>query len=516
MKHVPQYRYSAIELPLDRIAIAKPFDLRDDQLEAIRQVRQACLTSKRILMMAATGFGKTVVMSEMAKCALRKGKRVILTVPSISLINQTVDRLIAHGISKYDIGIIQADTPQNPDAPVQVCSIQTLWSRPENKMPKADLVLIDECHVLFKFYSKWMEWESWKAVPFIAFTATPGTRGLGKLYDTLVVAGITKDLIKKKLLCGFEAYAPKEKPDLANVQIVAGDYNEKQLAKAVLKPSLIADIVATWLTKAANLATVVFTVNCAHGQDVTARFLKAGVRAEYIDAKVDKDERDAIGQRLKSGETQVVVNIGTLCMGVDWPWISCIVLARPTRSEMLFVQMIGRGLRNYPGKDRLLILDHSDSSVRLGLVDEIDFIELDDGSPKKASKKERDKPLPKECDHCGYIKPVGVRKCLGCGWEPKPQSKVQQIDGELVQISGKPAKYDTGYKQSFYGQLLRIADETGRKEGWAYYKYKEKFGVGPGNSIRKVRQTPTPEVRNFVRSKDIAWARRCEAEGRAA
>jgi superfamily II DNA or RNA helicase len=273
---------------------------------------------------------------------------------------------------------------------------------------------------------------------------------------------------------------------------------------------LVADLVTTWLGKAENRPTVVFTVDCAHGRDVTDRFLKAGVRAEYIDAKVDRDERDAIGRRLESGETQVVVNIGCLTMGVDWPWIGCIVLARPTKSEMLFVQMIGRGLRNYPGKSKLLILDHSDTTARLGFVDEIEFLDLDDGNPKKASKKrEREDPLPCECPMCGRLKPAGVRKCPDphCGFEPKRQSTVETADGELVQVSGKPAKYDTATKQNWYGQLLSLADERGYKEGWAYHKYRAKFGVGPGNNIRKIRMRVMAEVRNFVRAADIEYGR---------
>jgi DNA repair protein RadD len=516
MRHNSTFRYSAIDLPLDRIANVKPFDLRDDQLEAAEKIRHSLRTGhKRPLMMAATGYGKTVVEADIVKCALHKDKRVIITVPALSLISQTVDKLMAHGIHAYEIGIIQANTPQSPDSPVQVCSIQTLWSRSESKMPKADLVLIDEAHILFKFYSKWMSWESWKAVPFVGVTATPGTRGLGKIYDDLIIAGTTKELIGKGLLCQFEAYAPEVKPNLTKVQVVAGDYNEKQLSAEMSKTSLVADCVTTWLAKGENRPTLVFAVDRAHARLLQEKFIKAGVSTGYIDGETPRDERDVIGKRLESRETQVVVNIGCLTMGVDWPFVSCIVLARPTKSEMLYVQIIGRGLRTHPGKDKCLILDHSDTSVRLGLVDEIEFVELDDGNPKKASKREREKPLPKECGMCGLIKPAGVRKCPHCGFEPKPQCKVQHVDGELVQISGKRPQYDTATKQAWYGQLLRICDEKGWNPGRAFHLYREKFGVGPSNSIRKVWQPPTPEVRNFVRACDIQYARRCEAEGRA-
>jgi hypothetical protein len=159
-----------------------------------------------------------------------------------------------------------------------------------------------------------------------------------------------------------------------------------------------------------------------------------------------------------------------------------------------------------------LILDHSDTTVRLGFVTDIHHDTLDDGTvkrakPKKGEEGERNAPLPRECDHCGYLKPAGVRKCKCCGWEPKRQSDIENADGELVAMNGKAIKADQATKQAWYSMLLRAVDERGQKEGRAFHLYREKFGVQPSNKFNRVRLQPTQEVRNFLRSRDIAWAK---------
>jgi DNA repair protein RadD len=104
--------------------------------------------------------------------ALAKGKRVLFCVPQLSLIDQTVERLGEEGI--HSVGVIQAQHPGTDSSqPVQVCSLQTLKNR---KLPEADLVIVDECHVMFDFYAKWMALPEWQRVPFIGLTATPWTR----------------------------------------------------------------------------------------------------------------------------------------------------------------------------------------------------------------------------------------------------------------------------------------------------------------------------------------------------
>ncbi len=108
----------------------------------------------------------------------------------------------------------------------------------------------------------------------------------------------------------------------------------------------------------------------AHAKNLQAQFEAAGVPTGYIDAYTKPDAREALFRRFTAGELRAIASVGCLTTGVDLD-VRCIVLARPTKSEMLFVQIIGRGLRTADGKSDCLILDHSDTHLRLGLVTNI-------------------------------------------------------------------------------------------------------------------------------------------------
>jgi DNA repair protein RadD len=227
------------------------------------------------------------------------------------------------------------------------------------------------------------------------------------------------------------------------------------------------------------------------------------VAAEYADAYTPRIERTAMGLRLKHRRTKVVCNVGIFTTGTDWPFIGCIVLARPTKSEMLYLQMIGRGLRTSPGKADLLILDHSDTTLRLGFVTDIHHDELDDGKPKpKAKTKQKEPKLPKECPSCGQLK-VG-RKCPGCGFEPKPQSSEQQ--GELAELTPGKAKADRATKQRWFSMLRHYAQRRGFADGWVAHTFREKWSVWP-RGLSDLTTEPDAEVLGYIRHKLIRHAK---------
>jgi DNA repair protein RadD len=301
---------------------------------------------------APTGFGKTVVSAWFANDIMSRRKRMIFTVPALSLINQTVERFYAMGIR--DVGVIQADHPlTNYARPIQIASVQTLQRR---RIPPADLVMIDEAHRWFDFYEEMMSAPEWAHVPFAGLSATPWTRGLGKHFKMLIIGATTQELIDDRLLSPFRVFAPSS-PDLSGVRTVAGDYHEGDLSKAVNKDALVANIITTWNMRANGRPTLCFAVDRAHAKHIQKEFDEGGVPTGYIDAYTPAPERKEIERRFHAGEIKVVCNVGCLTTGVDWD-VRCIILARPTKSEMLFVQIIGRGLRTATGKSDCLILDH--------------------------------------------------------------------------------------------------------------------------------------------------------------
>jgi DNA repair protein RadD len=486
--------------------------LRPHQEDALNRLRLAVMAGKRRPMVQApTGFGKTVLSGEIVRRALDKGNRVIFTVPAISLIDQTVHSLYADGIT--DVGVIQADHPEtNWLRKVQVASVQSLQRR---RIPPADLVLIDEAHRWFKFYETWMAMGEWRNVPFVGLSATPWTRGLGKHFDELIVAATLRELIEEGYLSDYRVFAPS-KPDLSGVRVQRGDYREDDLSKACDTEPLVADIVRTWLDRGQNRPTLCFAVDRAHAAHLQRRFEAAGVPTGYVDCYTTSDERKKIALQFKHGEIKVVCNVGTLTTGVDWD-VRCIILARPTKSEMLYVQIFGRGLRTAEGKDYCLVLDHSDTTARLGFPDSIVKTSLDTGKKAKSSSgdAERPEPLPKSCPSCSFVKPPRVHECPNCGFAPQQQSAVKTVDGELVEVKKAKGRADKATKQRWYSMLLWVAHDRGYSSGWAAHKYRAKFDVWP-RGLDEIVAKPDAEVLGFIRHLQIKFAKQREKEQRHA
>ena len=490
-------------------------ELRDYQVEALHKLKVSLSTGhKRPILTLSTGGGKTAVAAAIVRGALAKGNRVIFTVPALSLIDQTVAALMSDGVT--DIGVLQGDHPETDwSRPCQVASVMTLTRREAflerwRKEAGRVVVIIDEAHWMSQFYPKWFK--AWHDVPFIGLTATPYSKGLGKLFDDLIVAETTRGLIERGYLAPFKVFAPAH-PDLTGVKMLAGDYQEKQLGEAMNKTHLVADVVMTWLEKGEKRPTICFGVTRAHAQNIKDSFLDAHVRAEYMDANTPLAERMAIRGRSKSGETEVVVNVGVMTLGVDWPWLSCLILARPTKSSILYSQIVGRVLRAFPGKEFTLILDHSDTTLNLGFVTDILPESLDDGKHQVAGdREERKPPLPKECPACSFLKPAGMRKCEACGFETKPQARVHTIDGELVELDVAKKPKPSGQKQfsmvekmDFYAELMGVVQIKGYKSGWAANQYKNRFGVWP-RGMEEVRALPpSPHTLAWISKEQRKW-----------
>lgn len=221
-------------------------ELRPHQTRAIEMLRQSLGSGKRRpVLQAPTGFGKTLLAAAVIEGALAKQKRVIFTVPALSLVDQAVKAFWDEGIR--DVGVIQGSHVMTDwSRPVQVASVQTLQRRP---IPEADVVMIDECHRLFDFYRQWMSDPAWQRPPFIGLSATPWTGGLGQFFDDLIIAATTQELISEGYLSPFRVFAPSH-PDLTGVRTVAGDYHEGDLSGVMNEAPLIADVVETWRQRA--------------------------------------------------------------------------------------------------------------------------------------------------------------------------------------------------------------------------------------------------------------------------
>ena len=483
---------------------AEPFNarpLRPHQERSIVLLREALLSGKRrVVLHLPTGAGKTRTAAEIIQSALGKGKRVCFTVPAITLIDQTVEAFATEGL--FDVGVIQASHPRtNYDMPVQIASLQTMTRR---GVPDCDLVIVDECHLQFDIVPKWMARDPGKT--FIGLSATPWAKGMADHWQGLVSPVTMQGLIDEGYLSPFRVFAPSH-PDLSGVGTMAGDYNTGQLADVMGESRLVADVVETWLKRADNRPTLVFAVDCAHAKKLQAEFAASGVNMGYCDAYVDRIERQFLFGQMARGQIAGIVNVGTLTTGVDAD-VRCIVLARPTKSEMLFVQMIGRGLRTAPGKAECMILDHADNHARLGFVTDIHHPVLLAGAEKKpVTRKEQGEPMPRECGSCGMLKAPKVRECPACGFTPTRQSEIEFEEGQLIEITkAKTEKHTMADKQAFWSMALWLDRDRNRGGKLAKGLYKGKYKVWP-KGLENNPAAPSAEFMSYERSRRIAYAK---------
>lgn len=473
-------------------------ELRPHQITGLDMLRQSMKAGhRRIVMQGPTGFGKTLVGAKIIEGARAKGNSVIFTCPAISLIDQTVKAFEDEGID--GIGVMQADHPRtDPLARVQVASVQTLARR---EIPDAALVIWDECHIRAKVMEQLMK--DRPDVFFVGLSATPWAKGMGLIWQDMVIPCDIGSLIEDGYLSRFTVYAP-DVPDLSGVKTRAGEYAEDGLAEVMGDAHLMGSIVQTWLDKGENRPTLMFGVNRAHAKAVMAEFERAGIAAGYCDAFTDSVERKVLERRFRSGEVKVACSVRTLTTGVDWP-VSCIIDAAPTRSQMLHVQKIGRGLRINEGTEDLVVLDHAGNSIRLGLVTDIRHATLDTSvaGERPKSSPQADK-LPKACGNCGALQ-AGLQ-CPFCGHERKPVAGVETADGELIEITGKPKKATAADKQMFWSMALHL-DRTRQRGGkLAKGLYKGKFGVWP-RGLDDVSVAPDPAFMNYEKSRRVAYAK---------
>lgn len=408
-----------------------------------------------------------------------------------------------------------------PSCRVQVCSFDTLHSRAVRNdwmaMPPADLVLVDEAHLSISETRQEILGHYPDAV-VIGLTATPvrgDGRGLGEIYDDLVIAASVRELTEQGSLVPVRYFAPSA-PDLAGIKIQGGDYVERELGKRMDDAKLVGDIVHNWHRLAEGKSTVVFCVTRAHSRHVRDEFLKAGIRAEHVDGETPLDERKAILERVSSGETTVLTNVYVATYGLDIPRLECAVLARPTKNLGLYIQTAGRVLRPFEGKSEALIIDHAGAVLEHGFVDDpIPWsLDGDDSVSDRKTKQEQEQSEPKEivCGDCGTVF-KSARRCPNCGHEmipPKQAIPVHQADLQEIERSQRKQnrEWTKREKGEFFGGLKRIAQERGYKPGWAANQYRAKFGVWPNAVKDHPPIKPSDDVLGWVKHQQIKFAKR--------
>ena len=492
--------------------------LHQFQRTAVEQVEgELAAGTAKVLLVAPTGAGKTEIASDLIKRLVAKHKRILFLAHRREIIQQTSRKLHRNGVS-HGIIMAGADGGLRPQAPVQVASIDTLRARALNRdvipLPLADIIFIDEAH-----HARALTYErvidAYPNAAVIGLTATPcrgDGRGLGNIFAKLIECPQVKELIGLGVLVRSRVYAPID-PDLTGVRTQNGDYVTDQLASRMNTDKLVGDIVTHWLSYGERRRTVVFAVDVAHSVHIRNEMIRAGVRAEHLDANTPINERETILAHLASGETELVTNCMVLTEGWDMPQVGCCILARPTKQMGLYRQMIGRVLRAAAGKQDAIILDHSGACYRHGLPE--DPVEWTLATDRRAANPAHEKRKVggefrlRECPECNAL--MAIPPCGHCGWLPKPRARdVEVADGELGLVIGGRAQaplYDPATRARWHGMLAFIARNRGHKPEWTAHRYREKFGSYPpwGTVVEPI--AASPEVYSWVKSRQIAFAK---------
>ncbi|MGV3346383.1 DEAD/DEAH box helicase family protein [Enterobacteriaceae bacterium LUAb1] len=489
---------------------------KQKQVTALNILRSEWKNSRTFLLSASVGFGKTAIAAFITDGFVSRGLRVMFVAPYTVLLDQTATRFVEYGLPVDEISYVWRNHPlHDPDRMIQIASADTLIRRefPDN----IDLLIVDEAHMKRRKLLEIIRDSDFKV---IGLSGTPFASWMGKYYSKLIKPTTMRELIQIGDLSPYEFYAP-DRPDLGGVKsssfsAFGNDYNEDQLAEIMGNSALVGNIVKFWLENGEDRPTICFCVNVKHANYVTMEFNKAGINAEVMTAETPHDERQRVIRQFENGATKIIVNVGVLTAGFDSD-VRCIIYARPTKSEIRWVQCLGRGLRTAKGKDKCMIFDHSGSIHRLGFPDEIEYDSLPDKNDGMKSSggyndKEKSEKKPRECTQCHYMKPASVYVCPKCGFKPLMGEDVDVDETRGLKKLGKGEKiYSKEEKQSWWSQIIfyqKQRDSAGKpvSDGWCSHTFKKKFGVWP----RNLHDTPaeiTPEVSNFIRSKQIAWAK---------
>ena len=424
-----------------------PILLRDYQTDIIARARQAMHRSRRVLLQAPTGAGKTALASFMAGETAARNQGCWFICHRAELVQQTSLTFRKFGIAH---GFIAAGHPVTIRALVQICSIDTLKNRLAQSVPPK-VAIVDEAH--HSSAAGWalvIRWLTENGSYVIGLSATPQRldgQGLDEHFDEIVLGPQVRWLIEHGYLSPYRIFAP-DVPDMKGVRRQMGDFGKKDAADKMDKPKLTGNIITHWRRHAEGLRTVAFGVTVAHSQHLAEQFTMAGIPAAHLDGGTPKGERKRIIQDYAAGMLKVLTNVDLFGEGFDLSAIAqtdvtidAVIQARPTQSLSLHLQQVGRALRPAPGKVAI-ILDHAGNLARHGYPD-VDLNEEErvwtlEGREKGKSANDNAPPPPVICDGCfnAVKRPLpDDGKCPHCKKLLKREEKPLEVaEGELKEV----------------------------------------------------------------------------------
>lgn len=360
--------------------IVSPIDLRDYQRECLTAIFERYQAGiRRQLTCLPTGSGKTVIFAEFPRYFRMKNQMLVLAHRQ-ELLDQACDK-IRRANPALRVEVEQAGRSADPDCHVVVASVPTLGRRGSKRLRRLDadrffLIVVDEAHhATAETYKRVLEYFGVFAPDtrklLVGFTATPKRGdgiGLDAVFQEIVFSRSLREMIQAGYLSPVAGYRVETEIDLSRVKTHMGDFVASHLSLAVNvveRNNLIVNIFRSHLE---GRKTLCFCVDVAHAHSLADAFNREGIRAAAVSGDMDRSERAAVLEDFSAGRVQVLANCMVLTEGYDEPAVEGIILARPTRSALLYTQMIGRGMRLNPGKKNVTIIDIVDVTCEHSLA----------------------------------------------------------------------------------------------------------------------------------------------------
>ncbi len=408
--------------------------LRPYQQNTIVAVREHWSNgTRRVLVVAPTGAGKTVLAQE-----LIGGHRALLVAHRRELVTQTAKRFKS-AFGESAVGLVLPGERESALARIQVGTVQSLIAR--GSRPAIDLLVLDEAHHYMAADWRGLA-EAYPGVPCVGLTATPQRADgepLGDIFDTLVVAASYSELVRD----GFLVPATVLRPDHC------------------LGDDLAQDPIEAWLAHSGGTQTFMFAARVAIAQDWEKRLRDLGVRAATIHAMTPTRDREESLAAFRAGTVRVLCNVGTLTEGIDVPEAACVVLGRNFGHVGQYLQVVGRVLRTSPGKALALVIDLIGTSHRHGLPTDDRVYSLGERA-------------------------ISSGGGFGGGGGGAPEFS-QKVKGLALRAVGTvpivepvaTVPRDESKMRAEYQRLRQLARQHRMRDGFAAAKFKEKFGEWP-------------------------------------
>jgi len=406
-------------------------NLRPYQKEAIDSTfRYFADNDGNPLIVLPTGTGKSVVIAEFCRQTLKDwpDTKILVVTHVRELIKQNHDELKTLW-PEAPAGINSAGLKKRDyDPSIVFCGIQSVHKKASNFV-KVDLVLIDEVHLVPRktntMYQRFLS--NLKIMNphmrVIGLTATPyrldsGLLHTGKeaLFDAVSYEAELKDMVDQGYLTRLMSKQPKTRLDVSSVSIRGGEFVAGELERAVdrtdVNESVVREIV---VLGAERKSWLIFCAGVKHATHIAEIVRRYGVSCETIFGDTPSAERDRIVRDFKAGKIRALASMGVLTTGFNAPIVDLLAILRPTESTGLYIQIMGRGMRNSPGKEDCLVLDFAGNIARHGPVDRV--------NPKKPRQSDGEGVAPtKTCPKCQSIVFAGTSECPDCGyrWPPTP------------------------------------------------------------------------------------------------